>query len=215
MKQIRLSSFSCPLFLYSILTTCCFQFVLAESELKIYVSNEENEKNKLDNLNQEYESVHSKIEERTKQISILKKKIPATEKSLNDALQELNGVKEEEGQVINEIRRNRMQLEEKRSSMQASRSKGKVLDGLMAQKRDGNCPGLYGRLVSLKKYQTIVGKLHFLLFYHLGVNNCQQPSSTGVLKINYFRVIWVLQNKHMMLLYLLLVDPWTILWSIL
>ncbi|XP_056633945.1 structural maintenance of chromosomes protein 4 [Diorhabda sublineata] len=135
-------------------------YVLAESELKIYVSSEENEKDKLENLIKEYETSQATIEERTKQIGLLKKKIPATEKSLNDASSELNVVKYQESQLISNIRSNRAQVEEKRSSMQASKSRGKVLDSLMAQKRDGNCPGLYGRLGDLgaidQKYDVAI-----------------------------------------------------------
>nr|XP_023017853.1 structural maintenance of chromosomes protein 4 [Leptinotarsa decemlineata]XP_023017854.1 structural maintenance of chromosomes protein 4 [Leptinotarsa decemlineata] len=124
-------------------------FTLAESELKIYVSNEENERTKLENLKKEYDSSKSTIEERLKQVSSLKKKIPATEKSLKDATEELNTVKYQEAQIINEVRRSRASLEEKKNSMQASRSRGKVLDRLMQQKNEGKCPGLYGRLGDL------------------------------------------------------------------
>ncbi|CAG9833958.1 unnamed protein product [Diabrotica balteata] len=136
------------------------QYKLAESELNIYVSNEEGEKEKLKNLLEEYENVDSTIAERIKQVNTLKKKIPATEKSLNSAMEELNVVKLQESQLISEIRGNRTQLEEKKSSMQATKSKGAVLDGLMNQKRDGNCPGLYGRLGDLgaidQKYDVAI-----------------------------------------------------------
>ncbi|KAJ8956971.1 hypothetical protein NQ318_012135 [Aromia moschata] len=135
-------------------------FNLAESELKIYVSNEENEKSKYENLKEQYKNAEETIEERSQQIDMLKKKIPATEKSLNGAMEELNQVKYRESQLINEIRKKRSYLEERRSSMQASRSQGKVLDSLMQQKRDGNCPGLYGRLGDLgaidQKYDVAI-----------------------------------------------------------
>ena len=42
----------------------------------------------------------------------------------------------------------RTKVEEARSSMQAARSKGKVIDSLMALKKSGHMAGLYGRLVS-------------------------------------------------------------------
>lgn len=112
------------------------------------MSNEETEKSKSENLTKALENLHSTLEERSKQIISLKKKIPATEKSLKDANTELNAVKNEEATLITQIRKDRSSLEEKRNSMQASRSQGKVLDSLMQQKREGNCPGLYGRLVS-------------------------------------------------------------------
>ncbi|KAJ8970615.1 hypothetical protein NQ314_001150 [Rhamnusium bicolor] len=136
------------------------QFTLAESELKIYVSNEENEKSKFENLRNVYETAQATIEERTKQVALLKKKIPATEKSLGGATDELNAVKQKEAQIINDVRRKKAHLEERRNSMQASRSQGKVLDSLMQQKREGNCPGLYGRLGDLgaidQKYDVAI-----------------------------------------------------------
>ncbi|KAG5889944.1 hypothetical protein JTB14_018839 [Gonioctena quinquepunctata] len=135
-------------------------FALAESELKIYVSNEENERTKLETLKQDYETAKATLEERTKQVASLKKKIPATEKSLREATEEANAVKYQEAQLIDEIRKGRSTLEEKKSYMQASRSRGKVLDGLMQQKNEGKCPGLYGRLGDLgaidQKYDVAI-----------------------------------------------------------
>ena len=41
----------------------------------------------------------------------------------------------------------RVRVEEAKSSMQAARSQGKVLEFLLRQKRDGQIPGILGRLV--------------------------------------------------------------------
>lgn len=124
------------------------QFTLAESELKIYVRSEEDEKSKFEALKQTFDNVQATLKERSEQIGVLKKKIPATEKSLKGATEELSTLKNEEIKLITQIRKERSILEEKRNSMQASRSRGKVLDSLMTQKREGKCHGLYGRLVS-------------------------------------------------------------------
>lgn len=61
---------------------------------------------------------------------------------------ELQEMKVEEAQVITQIRQKRFQVGETKSTQQASRSRNRVLDSLMQQKRDGKCPGLFGRLVS-------------------------------------------------------------------
>lgn len=111
------------------------------------MSNEENEKSKLEELKTIYKDVNSQLEERSKELSTLKMKIPTTEKSLRDATMELNSVKNEETKLVTQIRKDRSHLEEKRNSIQTSRSQGKVLNSLMQQKREGNCPGVYGRLV--------------------------------------------------------------------
>lgn len=75
--------------------------------------------------------------------------IPQTEKQLQDAQLELDQVRKNEGAASKELRAHRSQVEELRSSMQASRSRGRVLDALMEQKQLGHLPGIFGRLVSL------------------------------------------------------------------
>lgn len=80
------------------------QFNIAETELKICISNEESEKNKLEHLQKLHETSAATIQERTKQITELNKKIPATQRALNEANVELLRLKQEEPQIINTIR---------------------------------------------------------------------------------------------------------------
>jgi len=75
--------------------------------------------------------------------------IPETEKQLQDAQLELAQVQKNEAAASKELRAHRSQVEEVRSSMQANRSRGRVLDALMEQKQLGHLPGIFGRLVSL------------------------------------------------------------------
>lgn len=74
--------------------------------------------------------------------------IPDTEKKLQEIQLELAQVQKDEALVSAELRCHRAQVEETRSSMQANRSRGRVLDSLMEQKRQGHLPGIFGRLVS-------------------------------------------------------------------
>lgn len=46
----------------------------------------------------------------------------------------------------------RLKVEELKMSQQAAKSKGKLFDSLMVQKRNGKLPGIYGRLVSLSHF---------------------------------------------------------------
>ncbi|XP_044758906.1 structural maintenance of chromosomes protein 4 [Coccinella septempunctata] len=135
-------------------------YALAESELKLCMTNEENEKNKYETLKSSYESANSLIRQRQDELVALKTKIPLTEKSLRGASSELNAVRDEETRIRMEINKKRAHLEESRSSMNASKSKTKVLDSLMKQKEDGNCPGLFGRLGDLgaidQKYDVAI-----------------------------------------------------------
>ncbi|RZC39072.1 structural maintenance of chromosomes protein 4, partial [Asbolus verrucosus] len=136
------------------------KYDLADSELSIANSHEESEKNKLEKLKESVQNAEVTITQRTEEVSQLKRKIPLTEKSLNDTLRELQAVRDEEVQINNEIKQKRMRLEETRSSMQMSRSRGRILDSLMQQKREGNCPGLFGRLGDLgaidQKYDVAI-----------------------------------------------------------
>lgn len=112
------------------------------------MSNEEGEKKKLEGLRETYNTVTDTIKEREKQVKELKQKVPQSDRILREAVEQLNVVKVEEARLITEIRQKRATVAETRSSMQASRSRGEVLDSLLQQKREGNCPGLFGRLVS-------------------------------------------------------------------
>ncbi|CAG9859333.1 unnamed protein product [Phyllotreta striolata] len=133
---------------------------IAESELKLFTSSAESEKKKLEELTSEYESVKANLEEKTKLFDILSKKLQPTERSLNDALNELNGFKKKEETAMHTFSKNKKNLEEKRSLMQASASRNRVLDSLMNEKKKGNLPGLYGRLGDLggidQKYDVAI-----------------------------------------------------------
>lgn len=128
------------------------------------MSSEVTEQSKLEELTALYEKNDKLIKERLEQTKLLEKKIPATEKSLKNATDELNEVRLKESKIITEIRSKKYNLEEKRNSMNASRSRGKVLDSLMRQAREGNCKGIFGRLVSNNRDQ-----LTNILYYNFSV----------------------------------------------
>ena len=83
------------------------------------------------------------------EIEQLNTAIPETEKQLQDAQLELAQVRKNEATASKELRAHRSQVEELRTSMQANRSRGRVLDALMEQKQLGHLSGIFGRLVSL------------------------------------------------------------------
>lgn len=49
----------------------------------------------------------------------------------------------------------RAQLEESRQAMSANRSRGRVLDALMKEKKNGHLPGIFGRLVNSSLYLQV------------------------------------------------------------
>ncbi|KAK9877855.1 hypothetical protein WA026_020085 [Henosepilachna vigintioctopunctata] len=157
-------------------------FTLAESELKLCMSNEVNEKNKLEALKTAYENSVSLYQERKEQVATLKKKIPLTEESLKGATKEINIVRLKEEEIRNDINRKRAQLEESRSSMQAFKSRNKVINALMEQKQIGNCPGFFGRLGDLgaidQKYDiaisTACGPLDYIVVDTVKTAQCPE-----------------------------------------
>lgn len=121
---------------------------MAESKLKVYKKNEDEERRKFETLLQAYDSVKKSVIEYSDNIKTLENKIPLTTKSLKEAMQQLELAQTNQRDLEMQKRQKLTNLENCRSSMQASRSRGRVLDSLMQQKREGNCPGLFGRLVS-------------------------------------------------------------------
>lgn len=121
---------------------------MAESKLKVYKKNEDEERRKFETLLQAYDSVKKSVIEYSDNIKTLENKIPLTTKSLKEAMQQLELAQTNQRDLEMQKRQKLINLENCRSSMQASRSRGRVLDSLMQQKREGNCPGLFGRLVS-------------------------------------------------------------------
>lgn len=113
----------------------------------MYKRRELEERQKLELLTEAYETVNRTISEYADTVKNLQRKIPLTEKSLQDAERQLNVLQLQQRKLEIEKRKKWSDLEDCRSSMQASTSRGRVLDSLMQQKREGNCPGLFGRLV--------------------------------------------------------------------
>ncbi|KAB0799073.1 hypothetical protein PPYR_06953 [Photinus pyralis] len=135
-------------------------FSLAESELNIFVSTEANEKKKLEHIQNVYANIKENINSRSREIADLKKRIPANKEKLTEARNNLKEAKAQEAEFIDQIRTRRTSLAEVKSSMQATRSRGRVLDSLMKEKREGRCPGLFGRLGDLgainQKYDVAI-----------------------------------------------------------
>ncbi|KAG8264857.1 Structural maintenance of chromosomes protein 4 [Homalodisca vitripennis] len=122
---------------------------LAESELKIYLSNEQKEKSKLEQLKATLSKTSDKLKERRAALDELNRKLPGAREELESAQQELREVREEEANSAQDLNRRRTNLEERRVAMNANKSRNRVLDFLLTQKQEGHIPGIYGRLGDL------------------------------------------------------------------
>ncbi|XP_004933572.1 structural maintenance of chromosomes protein 4 [Bombyx mori] len=136
------------------------KFKLTESELKIYLSTEQKENAKLVNMKNAYDKARSEIEEKKRLLQELTTSVPADENMIGEMKTKLDGLKREEASVSSELRTLRIQLEESRQAMSANKSRGRVLDALMKEKRNGNLPGIFGRLGDLggidQKYDVAI-----------------------------------------------------------
>ncbi|XP_012234509.1 structural maintenance of chromosomes protein 4 [Linepithema humile] len=122
---------------------------IQQSELELYTSVERNEKEKLKSLQESVESTANTLKERQKQLVLFETKIPISERSLKQAQNELDEVKAREAEKTAELKKMRITFEEQRSAMQASKSRNRILDSLMREKREGRIPGIFGRLGDL------------------------------------------------------------------
>lgn len=123
-------------------------FDIAESKLQLYTSEEETEKAKLDQLQNSLKTTTETLQSHKQQLGSFEAKIPATEKSLREAQKELLEVKAQEDEVNSRLKNMRLTFDEKRSAMQASTSRNRVINSIMTQKREGKISGIFGRLVS-------------------------------------------------------------------
>lgn len=122
-------------------------FDIAKSKLDLYTSEEQNEKNKLERLQEAVKTSGERLAECKKKLAAIEPKIPATKKSLQDAQRELETLKTRENEANMRLRNTRAKYDEQNSAMNAGRSRNHVLNSLMREKREGRLPGIFGRLV--------------------------------------------------------------------
>ena len=142
-------------------------FDIAQSELQLYTSEEEKEKGRLSQLQETLKTTAETLKQRKVQLAEFEKKIPGTERSIKDVERRLEETKVKEAEATSKLRLMRVQFDEQKSSMQANRSRNRVLDALVREKREGRMPGIFGRLVS-SYYLFYLGLL--LLLYLLITN---------------------------------------------
>uniref|UniRef100_A0A665U747 Structural maintenance of chromosomes protein n=1 Tax=Echeneis naucrates TaxID=173247 RepID=A0A665U747_ECHNA len=132
---------------------------LAQSELDIYLSRHNTALTHLNTAKQTCQTTSDTLRERKTAIKDLEVKIPLKEKELKKVkyLEQLMKIDNETKQVVREMRQ---KVDEAKSSLSSNRSRGKVLDALMQQKKSGGIPGIFGRLGDLgaidEKYDVAI-----------------------------------------------------------
>ncbi|NXA23123.1 SMC4 protein, partial [Ibidorhyncha struthersii] len=122
---------------------------VAQSELDIYLARHNTAVSQLNQAKEALVTTSETLKERKAAIKDLGIKLPQAEQELKEKEKELEKLQREESDAKNLVRNLRQKVEEARSSLAQSRSRGKVLEALLQQKKSGNIPGLYGRLGDL------------------------------------------------------------------
>ena len=123
------------------------KYTLAKKKLDIYTSNEEREKSTLGKMKESLESDLETLKQRKQEVANFTPKIAPTEKSLKQAQKDLAENQKKEATLREQLNSKREKFDEQRCAMSSSRSRNKVLNALMEQKRLGHFPGILGRLV--------------------------------------------------------------------
>jgi len=133
---------------------------IEQNKLSIYTSAEQKEKIRLDQLTASIQSTKEQVAEKGSRLKELEVEVPAKEKELSNAQKEAQAVSARYEGVHASLQKVRMEYGEKSSAQAATKSNGRVIDSLMAQKKNGNIPGIIGRLGDLgaidKKYDVAV-----------------------------------------------------------
>ncbi|KAM4589862.1 structural maintenance of chromosomes protein 4 isoform 1-T1 [Fundulus diaphanus] len=136
------------------------QMNFAESELNIYLSNHNTALTQLNAAKETLQTTSKDLQERRAAIKDLQVKIPQMEKELKRDQQELEPLVKLDNETSPVVKELQQKLDEAKSSLSSSRSRGKVLDALMQLKKSGKIPGIYGRLGDLgaidEKYDVAI-----------------------------------------------------------
>uniref|UniRef100_A0A673X9T4 Structural maintenance of chromosomes protein n=1 Tax=Salmo trutta TaxID=8032 RepID=A0A673X9T4_SALTR len=122
---------------------------VAQSELDIYLSRHNTAVTQLNTAKQSLQTTTDTLRDRRAAIKELQVKIPQCEQELKKDEAELEQLLQADGQARELVRDMRQKVEEAKSSLSSNRSRGKVLDALMQQKRSGKISGILGRLGDL------------------------------------------------------------------
>ncbi|XP_050164447.1 structural maintenance of chromosomes protein 4 isoform X1 [Myiozetetes cayanensis] len=122
---------------------------LTQSELEIHLSRYNTALAQLSQAQEALRSTSDTLRDRKAAIKDISGKLPRAEQQLKQKELALEKLGREELGVKDLVRNLRRKVEEAKSSLAQSRSRGKVLEALLQQKKAGNIPGLYGRLGDL------------------------------------------------------------------
>lgn len=133
---------------------------LAQSELDIYLSRHNTALTQLNTAKQTLQTTSDTLCKRRAAIKDLEVKIPQIEQELKKDETDLEQLVKMDNETREVVREMQQKVDDAKSSLSSNRSRGKVLDALMQQKRTGKIPGILGRLGDLgaidEKYDVAI-----------------------------------------------------------
>ncbi|XP_077468486.1 structural maintenance of chromosomes protein 4 [Stigmatopora argus] len=133
---------------------------LAQSELDIYLSRHKTAVTQLNTAKETLQNTSDTLRERRATIKELQVNVPQREKELKKDEGELERLIKLDNETRQIVREMRQKVDEAKSSLSSNRSRGKVLDAVMHQKRSGRISGILGRLGDLgaidEKYDAAI-----------------------------------------------------------
>ncbi|XP_077609892.1 structural maintenance of chromosomes protein 4 [Crocuta crocuta] len=142
---------------------------VAQSELDIYLSRHNTAVSQLSKAKEALTAASETLKERKTAIRDIEAKLPQSEQELKEKEKELQKLTQEELKLKNLVRDLFQKVEEAKSSVAINRSRGKVLDAIIQEKKSGRIPGIYGRLGDLgaidEKYDVAISSCCHALDY--------------------------------------------------
>uniref|UniRef100_A0A8C0HVB4 Structural maintenance of chromosomes protein n=1 Tax=Balaenoptera musculus TaxID=9771 RepID=A0A8C0HVB4_BALMU len=142
---------------------------VAQSELDIYLSRHNTAVSQLSKANEALMAASETLKERKAAIGDIEAKLPQTERELKEKEKQLQKLTQEEINFKSLVRDLFQKVEEAKSSLAMNRSRGKVLDAIIQEKKSGRIPGIYGRLGDLgaidEKYDIAISSCCHALDY--------------------------------------------------
>ncbi|XP_031305953.1 structural maintenance of chromosomes protein 4 isoform X2 [Camelus dromedarius] len=133
---------------------------VAQSELDIYLSRHNTAVSQLSKAKEALMAASETLKERKAAIGDIEAKLPQTESELKEKEKELQKLTQEEINFKSLVHDLFQKVEEAKSSLAMNRSRGKVLDAIIQEKKSGRIPGIYGRLGDLgaidEKYDVAI-----------------------------------------------------------
>ncbi|KAM4889122.1 structural maintenance of chromosomes protein 4 [Thomomys bottae] len=142
---------------------------VAQSELDIYLSRHNTAVSQLNKAKEALVTASETLKERKTAITDIEAKLPETEQELKEKEKQFQKLTQEEKNLKSLVHDLFQKVEEAKSSLAMNRSRGKVLDAIIQEKKSGRIPGIYGRLGDLgaidEKYDIAISSCCHALDY--------------------------------------------------